>query len=250
MTARTAFRSGVVGLVVLVASGIVGYGAVVATTWYRYGSVEIQKGPLESDPLLDRFMPDYEVVERHHIRVRAPASITLAAAKESDLNDSAVVRAIFRAREIVLRVEPDTRRHPRGIVAQTRAIGWGVLADVPDREIVMGAVTQPWIGNVKFRSVPSGDFAAFTEPDYAKIVWTLRADSISTAESEFITETRVTTTDAVAREKFRRYWACVSPGIVLIRKMSLQIVKREAERRYRAAGNATVKTVPEGSTSM
>jgi hypothetical protein len=61
----------------------------------------------------------------------------------------------------------------------------------------------------------------------------LRADPIGERQSLFRTETRVTTTDAAARAKFRRYWACFSPGIVLIRWLSLWPLKREAERRAR-----------------
>jgi hypothetical protein len=251
MTARKSFTRGLVGLAGLAAFGMVGYGAVAASTFYRYGRVDAPEGPHESDPLLDRFMPTYEAVERHRIRVHAPAPITLAAAKESDVNDSAVVRAIFRAREIVLRSQTNWSPRPHGIIAETRALGWGVLADVPDREIVMGAVTQPWLGDVKFRSLPPQEFAAFSEPGYVKIVWTLRADAINASESVAITETRVTTTDAFARVNFRRYWSWVSPGVVLIRKMSMRLVKAEAERRYRATGNITVKIVPpEGGTSM
>lgn len=46
-------------------------------------------------------------------------------------------------------------------------------------------------------------------------------------------------------------WACVSRGVVLIRKMSVRLLKREAERRYRPSGNTTVKIVPpKGATSM
>ena len=41
-------------------------------------------------------------------------------------------------------------------------------------------------------------------------------------------------TDAVARSRFRRYWALVSPGVVLIRRQSLRIVKADAEQRSRA----------------
>jgi hypothetical protein len=33
--------------------------------------------------------------------------------------------------------------------------------------------------------------------------------------------------------KFRRYWSLVSPGVVLIRRLSLGLVKTEAERRAR-----------------
>ena len=51
----------------------VGYATVAGTTWYRYGRVP-SAGPDERDPLLDRFMPEYEAVERHHMRVTAPAA--------------------------------------------------------------------------------------------------------------------------------------------------------------------------------
>ena len=85
----------------------------------------------------------------------------------------------------------------------------------------MGAVTQPWKANVVFRSLPPDEFAAFKEPDYVKIAWTLRADAVSDRESVARTETRVIATDAEARRKFRWYWARFSPGIVLIREISL-----------------------------
>jgi hypothetical protein len=117
-----------------------------------------------------------------------------------------------------------------------REIGWGALAEIPGREIVMGAVTRPWVADVVFRPLTPGAFEAFREPDYVKIVWTLRADPIGTAASMFRTETRVATTDAAARSKFRRYWAFASPGIILIRWASLRPLKAEAERRVRAAG--------------
>jgi hypothetical protein len=40
-------------------------------------------------------MPVYDVVERHHIHVAAPAAITFAAAGEQDLMAGPLVRAIF-----------------------------------------------------------------------------------------------------------------------------------------------------------
>lgn len=120
-----------------------------------------------------------------------------------------------------------------------RAIGWGVLADLPDREIVMGAVTQPWMADVVFRPLLPEEFAAFHEPDYVKIVWTLCADSLGAAESIFRTETRVVTTDPAARARFRRYWSFMSPGIVVIRWMSLGPLKAEAERRALAAARGS-----------
>lgn len=215
-----------------VAVAAAAYSSYASLTWLRYGRAA-RSSDEDKDPLLDRFMPAYEVVERHHIRVAAPAETTFAAACETSLLSSPISRAIFRAREIVLGSTPDSAQHPAGVLAFTKSIGWGVLAEVPDREVVMGAVTQPWLADVTFRAQAPDDFAAFNEPGYVKIVWTLRADPLGPAESVFRTETRVIATDRWARRKFRRYWSLLSPGIIMIRALMLQPVKREAERRAR-----------------
>jgi hypothetical protein len=214
------------------------YALYVAVTWYRYGTPTAPRDD-ESDPLLDTFMPVYDIAERHHVRVAAPAALTLDVAGELDLQASAIVRAIIRAREIVLGARPGERPRPRGLLAEMKALGWGVLANVPGREVVVGAVTRPWEPDVIFQAVSSDDFAGFREPGYVKIAWTIRADQISATESVFRTETRALATDAHARTKFRRYWSFFSPGIRLIRWAVLAPVKREAERRARDAyGNA------------
>ena len=82
-------------------------------------------------------MPVYDIVERHDIRVAAPADVTLSAACEIDMQRSPIIRAIFRAREVILGSEPDTTASARAarLVEITRL---GVLAETPDREIVMG----------------------------------------------------------------------------------------------------------------
>jgi hypothetical protein len=215
------------------------YAAWVGVTWLQYG----RPAPADADnadPLLDQFIPVYDVAERHHIEVAAPAEITFAAACEQDLMALPVVRAIFKTRELVLGAEPDTVARPRGLLALTKSIGWGVLAEVPNRQIVMGAVTQPWYADVVFRPLPPDEFVAFNEPDFVKIVWTLRADAKGPHDSVFRTETRVTTTDATARAKFRWYWARFSPGIWLIRRLSLGPTRLDAERRARLGLAAAV----------
>ena len=128
------------------AAGLLALGYV-ATTWYRYGRPD---RPLPGDPMLDHFMPDYEVAERHETRVRA-------------------------------RLEPEV-------------------------------------------------FAAFREPGYAKIAWTMVVEPRDAGESIFRTETRVSTTDAESRARFRRYWSAFAPGIRVIRWETLRLVRRAAER--------------------
>ena len=95
---------------------------------------------------------------------------------------------------------------------------------------MVGAVTQPWKADVEFRGMDPEEFAAFNEPGFAKIVWTLGVEPLTEKASVFRTETRVATTDAESRSRFRRYWSVFSPGILLIRYETLRLVKREAER--------------------
>jgi hypothetical protein len=121
-------------------------------------------------------------------------------------------------------------------VAEVRSLGWGVLAEIPGREIVVGAATVPWEPNVTFRAIAPHQFATFREPGYVKIAWTLRADPVGPAESIFRTETRAIATEPGARRRFRRYWSLLSPGIIVIRWMSLRPLRTEAERRAREAG--------------
>jgi hypothetical protein len=212
------------------------YATYVGVMWCRYGHVRRPVDPEERDELLDRFMPSYEVAERHCVRVAAPAAITLAAAREADLFDTPLVRAIFKGRELLLGAAPDDRHRSRGMLAEVQALGWRVLVEVPGRELVVGAVTKPWEPNVTFHGLPPAVFAGFDEPGYVKIVWTLRADPIGERESVFRTETRAVATDPISRATFRRYWAFLSPGIILIRRLSLAPLKRDAERRAREGG--------------
>jgi len=114
---------------------------------------------------------------------------------------------------------------PDGVAAQTAQAVRNVAAQLATE----GAALTDVAKTLCFLT-DMGDFATFNEPGYVKIIWTLRADPISPTESIVRTDTRVATTDRDARAKFRLYWAFLSPGIVLIRKIALAMVKREAER--------------------
>jgi hypothetical protein len=56
------------------------------------------------------------------------------------------------------------------------------------------------------------------------------------------------TTDPVSRERFRRYWALLSPGILIIRYETLRLVRAEAERqsvgRSRASRAPAIRPAP------
>jgi hypothetical protein len=217
-----------------IAAGIAaaGYAGLVAWHRWHYGR---PRRPADAGPaaLLDQFMPEPEVIEHHWIKVDAPAETVLATARSMRALDQPLVRAIIKMREWALGGHADNRPHPRALLAQMQSIGWVILAESAGREVVLGAVTRPWEAAPVFRSIPAADFKAFAEPGYVKILWTLRADPIGETSSIFRTETRVSTTDDAARERFRRYWSFVAPGVGVIRLAILHPLKRQAERRHR-----------------
>lgn len=214
-----------------------GYLAYVLTSWSRYGLAKPSK---KQDELLDRFMPNYEVALRHATVVHAPANVTFSAINVSDFERSPIVRLLFLTREIMLRAKPHERA-PEGLpLAKLLSLGWSVLAIDPGKAIVLGTVTRPWDRNPRFRSVHPDEFAAFSEPGYAKILLSLRVGGVSSEHCEMRSETRVQTTDPIGRARFRRYWAFLSPGMDIIRRVILAQVKSQAESAWEASRAALV----------
>jgi len=209
--------------------GLASYAAYVGISWLRFGRPE-RHAP--RDVLLDAFMPAYDAAERHKIRVAAPADVTLATAMDLELESSAIARAIFKGRELLLRSKPSAvAPHRPGLVEEMKSIGWGVLAESPGCEIVMGAVTKPWEANPVFRTLSPAEFTTFAELGYVKIAWAVRAAPTADGSSIFRTETRAVATDREARSKFRWYWSFLSPGIILIRRAMLPTIRANAQRR-------------------
>ena len=221
-----------------------GYAAMVAWNRMRYGKISPSRQPCGSS-LLDRFIPDPEVIEHHQIAIDAPADVVVSTATHMRLLDSPSIRAIFKLRELAMGGTPDRRPHPEPLLEQMRSIGWVVLAERAGREVVLGAATQPWLAAPVFRPIPADQFVAFSEPGFVKITWTLRADPIDDTHSVFHTETRVSTTDGEARDRFRKYWSYVAPGVALIRLLLLQPLKHEAERRFRVERSMAIAEVPD-----
>ena len=188
--------------------------------------------------LIDAFIPRGDVEENHEIIIAAPADLVFDVAENFDLISIPVVRSIFRLRELMFRLKPKPRT-PSGLVTETIKLGWRMLAYRPGRDLVMGAVTQPWVGDVKFRGIPPDSFSSFVEPAFVKIVWTFEVESLDARKSRFRSQTRVLATDAAARQKFFQYWVFSGPFIVLIRKLANRAIRRAAERRFRSETNSS-----------
>jgi hypothetical protein len=187
---------------------------------------------MEAGPVpLERFIPHYDVRERFETTIRASPDVVMDVAAHFDLQSRPAVKAIFWLRDKVTRAARSAPRKPQGILEETRALGWGLLAEQPGRFVVCGAICQPWLPNVRFSAIAPDQFAMYAQGDQVKIVWTLEAAEIAPGLTRFGQETRAVATDEQARLKFHRYWRWARFGIIAIRLLMLPAIRREAERR-------------------
>jgi hypothetical protein len=182
--------------------------------------------------LIDSYLPTSDVRDYHQVRVEAPAGTACAVLRSLDLNRSWIVQTLFAIRSLssrVLRIKSPPP--PSGIfLEQALAVGWIILEEVPGRELVAGAVTQPWMPDVRFQGLPPAEFVCFSKPGFTKIVWAIAARPLTPEASLLSMETHVLATDQTSRHKFRLCWLIVSAGVRLIRVIALKTAGRELER--------------------
>jgi len=178
--------------------------------------------------LADKYMPQYDVRDYHEAHVVASVADAYAAMRSLDLSRSPIVRAIFALRTLPSRLRGEASGAPRGpFLKKAVDLGWVILEELPGEELIAGAVTQPWEPVVQFRGLAPEQFGAFGERGYAKIVWGIGARPCGEKAATVYTETRVQTTDAASRRKFRWYWLMLGAGIRLIRREALRVVARD-----------------------
>jgi hypothetical protein len=188
--------------------------------------------------LIDTYLPKYDERVRHQMRVGGAPAAAYAALRALDLRGSLVVRLLIAIRKLpshlgVREQQPSHVKAPRSLLDSMLDLGWEILEEMPDREIVIGTVTQPWRSTVQFRGLTPLEFVAFDEPGFAKIVMNLAAESFAEGGSMISTETRVLATSPGARRRFRIYWRIVSPGVKIIRRTALTKVRRELSRAHK-----------------
>lgn len=182
---------------------------------------------------LDSFIPEWTTRERFSLPVDAPAERVFQAAMDLDWNRLPLVRAIFRLREIVMRVGKTEQPAWAGLPDQARRLGWGVMVEEPGRLFLAGGYCQPWKGDVVFHPLTADNFRAFAEPGQVKIAFTIHVEPLGPARCRLSTETRTLATDPESERRFRRYWRWARFGIYSIRWLLLPAIRREATGRPR-----------------
>ena len=202
----------------------------------RYAdSVEREQHRLEERPSgmsrLEEFAPAHQFNEVHRIRIRAPMVRIYRSIKEVTAGEVTLFRALTWIRRLG-RAGPESilnaPSHEPLLEVATRT-GFLLLADEPERELVVGTVViAP--GGVKRPATPE-QFKELAVPGVAKASMDFRIEEAGDGACLVSTETRVHATDASARRRFARYWTLIRPGSGFIRRMWLRAVKRRAESR-------------------
>jgi hypothetical protein len=190
--------------------------------------------------ILDRWIPQADHGGRHEITVHAPAAIVMDAARNFQMQSIWAIRAIISLRARILGGEPAPAVR-KGLLEEMYGLGWGKLEEDGDRFLVAGAACQPWNIDPAFDTIPPEQFRVHSAPDRVKIAWTLEAEQLGPELTRFATETRAVATDDDSRRKFQRYWRRFGIGIVLIRKILLPAMRRQAEQRWRDSRHAQVQ---------
>jgi hypothetical protein len=179
--------------------------------------------------LIETFAPNPDAVETHSINIAASPEAVYRALWTADLGGSLVIKLLLALRSLPEFVLHGAR--PRNSEANLQTLiasGFGVLAEKPGEEIVLGVSGRFWR--------PTGNLSPFRREDFDQPVppgMTRGVGNFSVSESRngitiLSTETRVTCGDVASRRKFRLYWLLVRPFSGLIRRLMLRNVRNAA----------------------
>jgi hypothetical protein len=168
--------------------------------------------------LIDRLLPHCDFVERHSIVVRASPERIYEVIRRGNLTHHPIVRALLSLRGL-------GRTRKQFNLDSFLGAGFGLLAEDPPNEIVLGIQGPFWKPNCKLHVVDAESFRTNVPDGVARAAWNFTIES----DGRVTTETRILCADD-ARGKFRLYWTIIRPFSGLIRRMMLRAIRKEAER--------------------
>jgi hypothetical protein len=178
--------------------------------------------------LIDNFLPDYDVVERHETFIAAAPTRVYKCVRALDVGRMPFTAALLALRGIPHLLTGAVRPSLRMTLDDLVHLGFVVLADDPPRELVLGVAGRFWRPTSGVVRISPSDFGRFAEPGHVRAAWNFRIES-EHGGSRLRTETRVECIDDAARRRFRLYWTVIGPFSGLIRRDMLRAIRRDAE---------------------
>lgn len=186
--------------------------------------------------MIDEFLPEFDVVERHQTFIDAPVSRTYAALYSTDFGRSLLVRALLALRalpSLLLKAPgPDSSGSQRVQPLTLDTLlnkGFVLLSEHKEKEIVLGTVGRFWTPTGCLENTDAIRFEREDGAGVAKAAWNFVFEQAGKG-TRVSTETRVKCADEASRRRFGAYWVVVGPFSGLIRRKMLKELKRSAER--------------------
>ena len=150
-------------------------------------SAAARETPRDPMLLIDRFLPRYDFAVVHADVFRAQPEACYRLARGLDLLRDPVIRSLLGLRSLPERLLGRLPGHRAGAGKGAPPptfrlddmvgppIGWILLGEEPNGEIVLGQIGRPWkpVGAAEGPSVAPAEFASFDRPGFAKIAFSL-----------------------------------------------------------------------------
>jgi hypothetical protein len=175
--------------------------------------------------LLNFFLPDYFLREVHHLAVRSSPAETYQAICGFDMSEVSWINSLFRLRT-VLDKKKSTSSHLT-LRDAYRNGGFVLLNEIPDQELIVGAIGKIWRPAIAFKKVDSFEYADFHQPGFAKVAWSLQCEPRISGGTFCSFEVRVGATDSVSAAKMRGYYSLIGPFSRAIRRSVFAFFKRK-----------------------
>lgn len=201
-------------------------------TWQRHSSDD------SGQSQITRFLPTAEFAGEVSVVVHAPAEAIFAAMKKVTLADMPIANWLGHLRylpgKFLAESEPE---EPVATVPFLQVIQVGganiVLTEIPNREIVFGAVGK-FHNLLDQQIVPlagPSDFVDFNQPDYQKLAMSFLLTRLPDDSGHRLSLIHGThgLSDA-SRSKFALYWLGIKPGGNFVSWLMLRAIRTLAER--------------------
>lgn len=180
---------------------------------------------------LDRFVPVYQFYEVHTLHIKAPKEQVYRAIKAVTADEITFFQTLTWIRRLG-RPGPESILNAPGrlpLIEVATHTSFLLLAEEPNREIVLGTLVKTPPGFEPKRQPTPEDFRSIHNPGFAVAAMNFMVEDAGQDASLVTTETRVFATDASTRRSFAVYWRMIYPGSALIRRMWLRAIRRRAE---------------------
>jgi hypothetical protein len=187
--------------------------------------------------LLENVLPAYHFRVRRHIEIQSTADRVFEILNTIKPSEIPLFNTLFWIRSIPGRLLGLGNKYfvndGTPLVEQALSLGFVILGETPNQEIVFGTIGQWWkpTGAAFYRFLSLKEFREFHQPGYARVCGNFYVDTQTRSDGLLLLthETRVEATDSTAHAKFKLYWRVIYPGVALLRRMLLESIKAKVE---------------------